>query len=282
MYQTEYKDIICHHFEFADFINACAGIEHTKFDTTPRDFNAFVSFDKAVEYGRVGFDAIMPRVQTILSKIDDTVELPDIRGYAWMPNTTGAYVSVPAYLSSAPNPMRNRRKVIKETAPIKIYVTSLFPAWCSVEQLLTRYSAILAYLMLIESVRPVDLYLVGSMRLEGQEINGRIPVIHMPSKPIQLSLAAFTMHPSFVRQLVFTYGEARMKVPSYIPLLRHREDDIMAALNLDAEDIYLPMVDREDILMTEPEAWVKGMIDCAVTGKPIKSLGWSAVMNREV
>lgn len=81
------------------------------------------------------------------------------QGYRWTAAPNGGFASVPDYLSGSPTPMRQRRKVIADTSPLRVFVGATLNSGCTVSQFRERGIIITSLVMFLQRIRPVALYL---------------------------------------------------------------------------------------------------------------------------
>lgn len=262
-----------HQLTYGEFITACDSLEDTA-NISKSPWSGNVDLDEARAMSRSGNEPNAAKILKFLETLDETIELPDSRKYAWRPSVAGAYACVSEAITGYPLNMRNRVKVLADTAPIRIFITTIIPSWASAEQLVTRFSAIVALTMYLQRYRAVELHTVCSCDRGPSKDPADILDVIIPSTPISLSHAGFVCHPAFNRWLQYNYCENHFKTPAYIPIARGVDEYIMKQLGVSSEDLFFPLVDRQDIIVTAPDEWVKVMAQRFIAGE-VASFGWS-------
>lgn len=242
------------------------------------EWNGHCNFTQAKELVKSGSEEYGARIQALLDKVDD-IELPESFRYRWSADVAGAYPSVPAYVAGHPLNMRSRKLTLTDTAPIRIFITTIIPAWCEGPVMSRRFAAIVALVMKLQLTRAVELHCVCSTSDGTSGDPADIQDILIPSTPISLAHAGMVSHPAFTRCLQYALAIKLFGCPTNIPIARKCEPYIMARLGVTENDLYLPLVDRQDIIMTNPEEWIRLMVARFLDGS-VKSLGWKPLPNQ--
>lgn len=186
--------------EYADFFGAAS-------QSTTRSYGSSWA-GGTLGYGlnvlRSGSLNNLEAAQSIMDKIDLTEFMASITT-TLQEAMVGFIPSAPAYIAGHPQAMlmREYHETPNLTSPLKVYVETTISGGCSHEQILSRGVAILAFVLAMEVVRPVDLYTVS---LLGTGAFGAI--CKVASRPMDLGRAVFMLtDPVFARQIAFTGAE---------------------------------------------------------------------------
>src|SRR5579859_3667619 len=80
-----------------------------------------LSFARGKDYALAGGSTeLVQDAQKLIDAIP-LEQLPESCTYRWSPSISGAYTSVPDYLAGVPASMRQRIKMVRDTAPLRIY-----------------------------------------------------------------------------------------------------------------------------------------------------------------
>lgn len=188
------------------------------------------------------------------------------------PSIVGHTPNVPAVIAGMPETMLTRQvtQQLASNAPIRV-VVDLFASWQITQQeFIKRGVAALAFTMVMNTIRPIDLYVAhtgGSMHIPNSAV---AHIIKVDTKPLDLPRAVWMMSdPSFFRRLGFCsimhelrpLQEERMKRINYPPDSIPAPIDDRGWLGLTQNDIYIEKLVHRDILaITDPMAWVNSMI----------------------
>lgn len=232
-----------------------------------------ILFSDAQAMIRTGNESYATTAQRMLDRIDSTMQFPESWMVQWRNDVQGVYPIIPnVIMDSSPYTMKSRKRVTTDLAPIRIFATTIIPAWATAEQMTTRFSAIAALVLALQRYRAVELHTVCSTNY-GTGDPADIIDVTIPSKPISLAHAGFVCHPAYMRHLLYSLAYNKFHCSSSIPIARGVDSYIMEQLGCTSEDLYLPLVDRQDIIMTDPVKWVGIMVERFMNGT-VGSLGW--------
>lgn len=189
-----------------------------------------------------------------------------------IPATVGQIPNVPAVIAGLPETMLSRQNSLQtaSNAPIRV-VVDLFASWpITQQQFIRRGVAAIAFVMVMNTIRPIDLYVAhtgGSMFLPGSSV---AHIIKIDTKPLDLPRAVWMISdPAFFRRLGFCsiMNEVRPFQDSFNKTKDYLEDCIPAAkegrewLKLSQDDVYIDRMYYGDILaVNDPMKWVNMMI----------------------
>lgn len=190
------------------------------------------------------------------------------------PTVAGFIPNVPAAIAGHPESMFRRGFIESPSimAPLTVYVETAVSAGVTQQQLINRGVAILAFVLAMELVRPVDLYAVS---LWSHDHNNGIhgSVVKIASRPMDLGRAVWMLTaPTYARRLAFSavnFGAgadasrqcSKPWIFNSAPTHKDYLPKVRELLQLQPEDVFMKGGYLFDNLMlTNPVAWVTKMI----------------------
>lgn len=179
----------------------------------------------------------------------------------WENERTGAIPCVPSFIAGAPDSMRRLENSRSDVAPIKIYLDLFISAGFKVKECSTRGAAILALARKLESLRPVELYLLmscGDSRYNSKTFaDGWLsPMIKIDTNPLDLTTASFVLgHPGFIRQLAFAWC-IKHGADDCIPYFKEARDKIKP----DDADLFVENAILNRDMLADPVDWVNQQV----------------------
>jgi hypothetical protein len=229
------------------------------------DWTGDIGFNEAKRQCVAGSTALVADAQRIIDSIP-LEQLPQTNAYQWQGSVTGAYANVPDYLSGHPASMRQRIKTLRDTAPLRIYAGVSAHTKIKGRELQNHFNALLAFSLLIERTRPVELYVVQGSK-DQRNGSDRYLVIKVDNRPLSLAQACFALSVGCKRQLYFAYLHERMDVDAGIPRVKANSDVTLPIIwgseGLPSESetpLYFPAVTPNAISSTSPVEWVTRML----------------------
>ena len=152
------------------------------------------TFSSAVEKALYGDDRCVAEAERMIEGF--TVSAPDTAMFKTVRSPFGGRVSVSDYLAGSPTLMRRRVKQVSDVAPVKM-VVSLASSWTiPAKEMTRRGTAVLALLMQLQKVRPVELFLL--LEVAGTDRNdgagpAHYQLIRVESKPLNISVVAYAI-----------------------------------------------------------------------------------------
>lgn len=188
-------------------------------------------------------------------------------------SVVGSTPNVPAMLAGLPHCMLERSTTEEKSsnAPIRIVIDLFASCGITQQQFIRRGVAALAFTMVMNTVRPIDLYVAhtgASMHIPGSSV---AHVIKIDTKPLDLPRAVWMISdPAFFRRLGFCAMMYELKPwlhPKY-KTIDYLDDCIPCApqrgkeqLQLDPNDIYIERLLYGNIPAIEnPIEWVNSMV----------------------
>jgi hypothetical protein len=255
--------------EYADYIE---GNGETYATQTYDDDWAGCSRDKAIATLRNGDTKMLERAQAILDKVDlshlQSVGMPILA-----PCVAGFVPNVPAAIIGHPEAMFKRTMVDNPSvsAPLTVYVDTTVSAGVSVNSLISRGVAILAFILAAETIRPVDLYCVslGSSPSNMRQAVGA--VCKVQSRPMDLARAVWMLtDPGYSRrcrtEAQYAQHGKRNDPGNWLfniaPTSPQYESTVREVIGCEPTDVFMKggyLFDQ--LMLSDPVAWVQKMLD---------------------
>lgn len=257
---------------FADYAETVPSRMHNNADEVGKDAFAGVSYSEAIYSLRNGNTENLEAAKKIIDQMNNSEifanNVPIIR-----PDVVGMVPNVPGVVSGHPQGMmaRHFEEMPSLNAPITVYFEAAVSAGVTHEQLVNRGVAALAFVLAMELVRPVDLYIVCLWsHTENKGVYG--PIVKVASRPMDIGRATYMMtDPSFYRRLAFSsvnnmagIDGRRCSKPWAFgdPTSDNYIEKARKHINFSNEDVYIKGGYLFDTLMlNDPITWVKQMIE---------------------
>jgi hypothetical protein len=229
-------------------------------------WTGFLSFSEARRLATVGDDSYVKKAEALINQLD--VDAPITKAFASIHSPYGGRVNLGDWLVGSPTPMRRRVRVSSDIGPIKIIVSTTCSAGIDAEVMEKRGAAILALLLKLQQVRPVQLYLLAE--LHGEQDGWHYQLIRIESQPLAVGVAAFGLcHVAFARQLTYSYARHVDGFNGGWPSDYSRSKTRYAAnraerLGLTDNDLIIPEAHLDDELIQEPLEWIKKRLHAAL------------------
>jgi hypothetical protein len=218
----------------------------------------YLTHAKALQTCIEGDNSFVAPAEKLMDKLDASIEVSTA---SWQPSMNGAYPVVPEFLAGTPTCMRQRVHEETECAPIAIYVGVACSSAISAEQMRNRGTAILALLMKLQVIRPIELYIV-------EESGGKedcFSVVRIESKPLNLSTAGFALcHVGFVRHVLYTVANNKVGFTGQWPMMYKSEGYeayLRSELGMKDNDLFVKAAYIGDPLLKDPIAWVNAQVE---------------------
>ncbi len=254
--------------EYADYLDK-AGPQYSS--TEYSNSWAGCSREDAIKTLHVGDASLLHRAQAIIDKLDlahiFSNDVPVLQ-----PSIAGFIPNVPAAIAGQPEAMFRRGFVESPSilAPLTVYVDTTVSAGVSEKQLIERGIAVLAFVLAMETVRPVDLYCIslGTNPRNQEQITGSVTKI--ASRPMDISRAVWMLtSPGYSRRCrtECQYYQHKQKrdpgnwIFGIAPTDKSYEPTIRKLLELQPDDVFMKGGHLFDSLMlNDPVEWVRQMI----------------------
>lgn len=205
--------------------------------------------------------------EDLIEKMNDV--LPETMRNEWHSDVFGPVVSVPDFLSNSPIPFKRERVAESSCAPVKIVASLTSSTGLSHEVLKQRGIAILALLMKIQLVRPVDLILYCEMGIGRGNYTTGLVTLKMESRPLNIGQALIGLANSNVARQIF-YNCIRAEAEkhnTYMTGAWPREfsyngqnveyyESIKKEFGMEENDVYIPPTFLTDMIIKNPVAWL--------------------------
>jgi hypothetical protein len=213
-----------------------------------------MSYEQVCQTITKGDDAQVPRATLLLEKMLLTSNEVPVR--QWVASPMGAYPVVPDFLSGMPTPMRVIEMTEDDSTPLKVWVDITSSAGVSLEELEARGIAILALILKLQTVRPVDLVLCCGTQSENCGL-----VIHWPTRPLDLATTCFALsNGAFARYAV--YGLIRQHTGSYLGGLLGSVEAMREFFFIPEKDLVVPSAHLfDEVMRTDPVKWVNQQLE---------------------
>lgn len=240
-----------------DTVSEFAAAVHEPYDPDYVSWLGGLTPRQAMKAATDGHNDAVAGAEAFMAKIEHSMVLPDTFALQTRRGVIGGRADMGAWLAGTPDPMRRRTRSKVDTAPLKIVVGTFVSAGISADSLKRRGEAILAFVMLAQRVRPVDLYVVGeSTNRDGK--GWRYFYIRLESRPISLSQAGFVIgHPAFFRVLGNGWFIERNNIGRSVPCVESTKAEQRERLGLAPTDILIDKAALYDELISNPLAWIQ-------------------------
>jgi hypothetical protein len=184
MRTTKHKDLdsVLHWFDSpAEFARECGKIPADKQDCN-RSWTG-ETWEQAVQGAIRGRTEHVKLAESMLEKFNAEIEAPKT---TWVRQVAGAYPSVPDAIMGHPDSMRRRIQAVDPVTPLRILIDTTSSGGIDHDDLLKRGITYLALVMVLETVRPLELY--WSCGLGGGAHQSSSSIIRLSSSPLNLSI----------------------------------------------------------------------------------------------
>lgn len=214
------------------------------------------SFDSALRKMAMGDDTYAHMADALLDKLSDLAE--GVPQREWTPAPYGAFPCVPEYLAGMPTNMR-AMSPSGELSPVKVVVSTTCSGGLDKETMTKRGVTVLALVMKLQQIRPVELYVL----VEGNDENRKdnlFQLIKLDTKPLSIAHACFALaNVGFARALTYTHMKhyhgwggdwpRAYRTSQYESIVRHE-------CEMSPEDLWIRSAYSTDVLLREPVKWV--------------------------
>jgi hypothetical protein len=224
-------------------------------------WTAHVSFSQAIEKSLVGDESYVDGANKLIDQLD--VDMPTTKAFKRVHSPYGGSVNMGDWLAASPTPMRRRIRTSSDIGPVNIYVSTTSSAGVDAETMKKRGYAILALLLKLQTVRPIQLYLLTE--LHGARDGWHYQKIRVESQPLNISVAAFALcNVGWARHLTYDYAREidgfngcwpkGYDSPGYVEARRER-------LGLADNDLLIKKAHVQDELVKRPLEWLTKQLE---------------------
>lgn len=242
-----------------DFLETTAKAD---WSNDPQSFYSNMSADQCRNCLRNGNMELVAQADAVLSKVESIVPI----AHAWhiVNDVVGGVPNVPAYLAGHPLTMRRRERSMSERAPLAIVADITSSGDLEASTVQKRGIMIFALLRALTAMRPVELFV--TIPIGEKELGGTI-VTRMETAPLDLARAVHMIaHQSVARGLGYkTIQQYHPKSHGWlwgsVALERSTaKQSLSRIMPLGSEVLYIPPVHNMDKALTEPETWLRQML----------------------
>jgi len=222
---------------------------------------------------REGDTSRLAQAQAIMAKLD--VEYPFAMNVPVLePCVAGFIPNVPAAISGHPEAMFRRGFVESPSvnSPLSVYVETTVSAGLSQEQLINRGVCILAFVLAMEMIRPVDLY-IANHHSHSKKPGVYGYLVKIASRPMDMGRAVWMLtDPTMARRLFHTTindlsgANRQCGVGPWSwnerPGSAEYQQKTREFFNLSPDDVFMYGGHLfDELMLNNPVAWVKQMIE---------------------
>jgi hypothetical protein len=227
------------------------------------DWYNYETAEDSLRMTKEGNAKLVPFAERYLDKLDHAIETSR---KVWEATPVGAYYSVPDVIAGRPRSMRRQIEEADDRQPITILVNTSSSAGIDAKTLEKRGVAILALVMALSRIRPVNLQLLGI--LHGVDEGETIMTAQINTAPLDLATACYTLTSSgFARRLTYTLAKVRNGFNGMWPrkFIYHRPEAyyeyVVQRLGLDpTKTLVIGAAQLGDELLDRPLVWIKKQI----------------------
>lgn len=213
--------------------------------------NGAIRSERFIEMATLGDNSLVEQSEKLLAEIEDQV--PMSRGWKNVDDVVGAVPNIPAFLAGHPQCMRRRERVMKDTAPLMIFMDLASNMGISKEKILKRGITLLALTRLLVEHRSVELWVGTSMGDDGMTST---VAWQIDTAPLDLARAAFQIADVSMSRL-FGYAICESLVDKHIGGFGHQDVKELKQVAGWGEVVYVPAVRYNDPLVDDPVGWIK-------------------------
>lgn len=246
---------------WSDFVHAVSQADVVGAESASTSW-AGLDYETALEYAKTGDERLVERAQALLDKLESVED--GIPTRQWSASPYGAYPCVPDYLAGMPDCMRTIAPT-GDIAPIGIYCSTTSSGCIDTISMQKRGTAILALVLKLQQIRPVELYLTAEL---GSYDCSSFEIIPIDSKPLSLAHACYALTSAgFARQLTYSYARAKLGSTGRWPIgftygyeSATYERCFREACGLSGDDMHIGAIHAHDALLADPIKWVNQQI----------------------
>ena len=218
--------------------------------------------DAAIAAAKRGNLEAVPAASTLIDAL--RVQAPDTNIGRYVASPAGAFPIVPEFLAGHPLNMRQRRVILEDRAPLRLFVDLTVQCTISHQRMLERGTMLLTLAMMLSEQRALELWAVVAMgstaaRGDGRHAGG-IVAINIPARPLELATACHALTSvSFCRGLGYCWHWEHSNVDGGFLFARPDKDGeqrglqtrmMRDALRLEERDMFTPVVTDGDATLS--------------------------------
>lgn len=211
----------------------------------------------------LGDESLVSASEQVLAEIED--QIPMSLGWRNFDDVVGAVPNVPAFLAGHPQCMRRRERVMKETAPLFIFMDLTSTCIVDAADVRKRGIVLLALVRRLVEHRPVELW-VGAQ--QGNYNLSGTTAWRIETAPLDLARAAFHIaSPSMSRAFGYQQNYKMYNIPSCGPfpfynieLHKRTGKQRLEALFPGQEIMFIPPLAYNDPMVKDAVGWVRDVM----------------------
>jgi hypothetical protein len=222
---------------------------------------------------QIGWPHIVDKAEKIIEQIEREGLLSQgFKGFTQ--SVAGIFPNVPAAIIGAPESMFDRSESKTEQSAIRVFVDMSVSAIVKTDALVSRGTAIVAFVLGLATKRPVELYTfagldgykrnAGMRSMEGYNLGFASPVVRIETRPADLAAISYCLaSPGFFRRLTMGYAELHGYAGAWAYGLYPNENDtaranaLRAALDMEPQDVLIPAELLGGRITKDPVGWVR-------------------------
>lgn len=207
---------------------------------------------RAWEKATLGDSALVAEAEKLLEAFSIDAHTTRTKRENWL---FGAVPNVPAYLSGSPYSMRRKVRYQDDTAPLTICASLSTSAGITADLLMKRGTAILALVMRLAELRPIQLRLFHEAGNGGS--TNLFQVFDVQTQPLALASACHALTSANYQRGIALCLQALCGMPSYGPWPKNRHDSraYREYLQLGEEDLLIMGAHISEF--NHPHEWLK-------------------------
>lgn len=217
------------------------------------------TFESALRKMEYGDDTYASMADALLDKISDLTE--GVPQREWTPGPYGAFPVVPEYLTGMPTCMR-AMSPSGELSPVKIVVSTTCSGGISAETMTKRGVAVLALVMKLQQIRPVELYILAEGN--GSKARNLFQLVKLDTKPLSIAHTCFALaNVGFARALTYPhmihYFDWDGRWPDDYRTAGY-ETIVRTECGMTPTDLWINSAYATDQLLRDPVKWVNNQL----------------------
>ena len=221
------------------------------------DWYGYITHQEAYQKAIIGDESYVKEAEKFLNQLD--VLTPETKAWKVIQSPYGGQCNIGDWLAGSPLPMRRRIRTTSEIAPVNIYVSTTCSMGIKADTMQRRGYAILALLLKLQQIRPIQLYLLTE--LHGETDGWHYQKIRVESQPLAVGVAAFALcHVGFARHLTYGYAREKDGFNGHWPSGYRQSNYVQKRaerLGLTDQDMILKEAHSNDQLVSQPVEWIK-------------------------
>lgn len=225
-----------------------------------------LSFKDAIATAQSGLPSLIAPSDDMIDKLESMLPDMALKAFEITRSIVGSCPDVPSLLAGEPLTMLQRRRRLKQEAPLAVFIDLISTCNVTDKQHMTKGAAILALVRILSTRRPVTLF--AGMQCDTQGSAKRAAMLYFPmdTSPLDLARAAWLMsHQSAVRGMMYQFCKQEVDYRGHwawndSDKHRDRGQDVARAVLGCNEILYIPPPMTQDrdfqTLVNDPARWL--------------------------